>query len=256
MVKGLYTAYTGMINQQNRMDIMTNNLANAATTGYKKEGTTTQAFDEVLAYKIKDASAAYQNLNIGSMSMGAKIGEAYTDYSQGSFEVTDNEYDVALDGKGFFSIAFTNKAGEASVKYTRDGSFTLNKEGYLVTKDGDYVLGKNGPIQLNTNLETRVDSLGNIYQDNVLTDAFRIVDFDDYNYLSKYGENLYDMLDGGTAMPADCKVQQGALETSNINVVSEMVNMIAITRNYESNQKIIQSIDGTLDKAVNQVGKI
>lgn len=256
MVKGLYTAYTGMINQQNRMDIMTNNLANASTTGYKKEGTTTQAFDEVLAYKIKDASAAYQNLNIGSMSMGAKIGEAYTDYSQGSFEVTDDAYDMAIDGNGFFSISFTNKAGETSTKYTRDGSFTLNKDGYLVTKDGDYVLGKNGPIQLDTSQETRVDSLGNIYQDNVLTDTLNIVDFDDYNYLSKYGENLYDLQDGGTVTAADCKVQQGALETSNINVVSEMVNMIAITRNYESNQKIIQSIDQTLDKAVNQVGKI
>lgn len=256
MVKGLYTAYTGMINQQNRMDIMTNNLANASTTGYKKEGSTTQAFDETLAFKIKDASEAYLNKGIGNMSMGAKIGETYTSFDQGAFQVTDNNYDFALDGAGFFSISFTNKAGENSTKYTRDGSFTLTKEGYLVTKDGDFVLGQNGPIQLDTSMEARVDSLGNIYQNDQLMDSFQVVDFENYDYLSRYGENLYDLVEGGTLQAADCKVEQGVLEASNINVVSEMVNLIAITRNYESNQKIIQSIDETMDKAVNQVGKI
>jgi len=256
MVKGLYTAYTGMIQQQNRLDVITNNLANSSTTGYKKEGCSTVAFDEVLAVKIKDGSEAYLNRGIGQMSMGAKIGETYTDYSQGAFRVTDNSYDIALDGNGFFAISFTNKAGETSTKYTRDGSFTLTKEGYLVTKDGDFVLGNNGPIQLNTLLETRIDQLGNIYQGDTLVDRLNIVDFQDYNYLSKYGENMYDLVEGGVMQEADCRVEQGVLEMSNMNIVSEMVDMIAITRNYESNQKIIQSIDQTLDKSVNQVGKL
>lgn len=256
MVKGLYTAYTGMVQQQNRLDVITNNLANSSTTGFKKEGATTAAFDEVLAVKIKDSSDAYLNKGIGHMSMGARIGETYTDYSQGSFRVTDNNYDIALDGKGFFAISFTNKAGVTSTKYTRDGSFTLNKDGYLVTKDGDFVLGTNGPIQLNTLQETRIDEMGNIYQDNNLVNKLNIVDFTDYNYLSKYGENMYDLVEGGTMQQADCRVEQGTLEMSNMNIVSEMVDMIAITRNYESNQKIIQSIDETLDKAVNQVGKL
>lgn len=256
MVKGLYTAYTGMVQQQNRLDVITNNLANSSTTGYKKEGCSTVAFDEVLAVKIKDGSEAYLNRGIGHMSMGAKIGETYTDYSQGSFRVTDNSYDIAIDGEGFFSISFTNKAGETSTKYTRDGSFTLTKEGYLVTKDGDFVLGNNGPIQIDTLLETKIDQMGNIYQDGNLVDKLNIVDFEDYNYLSKYGENMYDLVEGGVITEADCRVEQGVLEMSNMNIVSEMVDMIAITRNYESNQKIIQSIDETLDKAVNQVGKL
>ena len=85
MVKGLYTAYTGMINEQNRMDVLTNNLANVDTNGYKKEGATSQAFDDVLMYKIKDLSEAGRlSKRIGTGNLGVKIGENYTDYSQGS----------------------------------------------------------------------------------------------------------------------------------------------------------------------------
>ena len=111
MVKGLYTAYTGMINQQNRMDILTNNLANSATNGFKKEGSTSQSFDEQLAIKIKDTSAYGLPKGLGDVSLGVKIGECYTDYGQGSFRVTDNIYDMAIDGDGFFAISYTNKAG-------------------------------------------------------------------------------------------------------------------------------------------------
>ena len=107
MLKGLYTAYTGMLNEQNRMDVLANNLANAATTGYKKEGTTSQAFDDVLAYKIKDESAA-ANLprRIGVNTPGVKIGENYTDWSEGSFQETGNTFDLALSGTGFFTVEF------------------------------------------------------------------------------------------------------------------------------------------------------
>lgn len=146
MVKGLYTAYTGMINQQNRMDVLTNNLANSATNGFKKEGATSQAFDEMLAIKIKDSSAYNLPRGIGDVSLGVKIGECYTDYGQGSFRVTDNVYDMAIDGDGFFAISYTNKAGETSVKYTRDGAFSVTREGYLVTKDGDYVLNRSESV--------------------------------------------------------------------------------------------------------------
>ena len=101
MVRGLYTAYTGMINQQKRMDTVTNNLANASTTGYKREGVTSKSFKEVLGVKIKDLSVPYLNEGIGYMSLGVKIGENYTDYSQGAFKETGNTYDLGLDGQGF-----------------------------------------------------------------------------------------------------------------------------------------------------------
>ena len=167
MLRGLYTAYTGMLNEQYRLDIMSNNLANADTVGYKKEGSTSQAYSEVMAVKIKDTT---ENPNtpkqLGNMSLGVKIGETYTDVSQGSFRETGNTYDLALSGDGFFNIEFTNKAGETSTKYTRAGNFTLTKDGYLVTKDGDFVLGENGKIQLSTTAgNTVVSQDGSIYQE-------------------------------------------------------------------------------------------
>ena len=98
MVRGLFTAYTGMLNQQYRLDTITNNLANAATTGYKREGATSRAFDDVLGVKIKDSSVSYVIQEIGNMNLGVKIGENYTDYKQGSFKETGNTYDLALAG--------------------------------------------------------------------------------------------------------------------------------------------------------------
>lgn len=251
MVRGLYTAYTGMMNQQARLDVITNNLANASTVGYKKEGSTSQAFDSMYTQKIKDGSEGYINRRIGKESLGVKIGETYTDYTQGSFKVTGNTFDLALEGDGFFNISFTSKSGVTSTRYTRDGSFTVNSEGVLVTEDGDYLLGQSGRIQIPQGAEIVFDELGNIYADDELIDRLQITDFEDYNYLKKYGENLYTTVDGATEKNADFKVRQGYLEMSNINVISEMVEMITISRAYESNQKAIQTIDSSLEKSVN-----
>ncbi|MCI7789645.1 MAG: flagellar basal-body rod protein FlgF [Lachnospiraceae bacterium] len=259
MLRGLYTAYTGMLNEQYRMDIMSNNLANADTVGFKKEGSTSQAYSEVMAVKIKDTT---ENPNtpkrLGNMSLGVKIGETYTDFSQGSLRDTGNTYDLALSGDGFFNIEFTNKAGETSTKYTRAGSFVLTTDGYLTTKDGDYVLGQNGRIQLSTTAgNTVIDENGNIYQDNQLVAKIKITEFEDTNYLTHYGESMWDAKEGAVANDAtDFKVHQGYLEMSNISVVTEMVNMISIQRQYEANQKLITTYDESLDKSVNQVGRI
>lgn len=264
MVKGLYTAYTGMVNEQKRLDVLSNNLANADTNGYKKEGTTSQTFADELAIKIKDTSAYSVPRKLGAMSMGVHIGETYTDYSAGNYRVTDNEADFALKGDGFFAIAYTDKEGNASVKYTRDGAFVVNTQGYLVTKDGDFVLNMqdamngnvNGRIQVNPNEKMTVDEMGNIFQNNQQVGNIGYVDFADYDYLAKYGENLYDLVDGGTVVASDAQVSQGLIESSNVNVVSEMVNMITISRAYQAGQKVINAVDETLDKAVNQVGRV
>ncbi len=264
MLKGLYTASTGMVNEQRRVDVLSNNMANSATTGYKKEGTTSQAFKDVLAYKIKDTSEPYYARYEGVMNMGVKIGENYTDHSQGSFHETGNTFDMALSGKGFFTVEFTskeykNKASETSVKYTRDGTFTLNKNGELVTKDGDFVLDKGGNhIVLDPLQKYSIDRNGVIR--NEATGAqlaqLQITDFEDYNYLEKYGENYYQPVAGATQIEADAQVYSGYLEASNVQVVQEMVDLIAFTRAYESNQKIIQAYDSTLQVAVNDVGKV
>lgn len=258
MLKGLYTAYTGMIHEQHRMDVMTNNLANANTNGFKKEGATSQSFDSVLAYKIKDTSQA-GNLpkRIGDMTLGVKIGENYVDYSEGPIKETGNVLDLALSSNGFFTIEYTNKAGETSTKYTRDGNFTMTSQGYLVTQDGDFVLGNNGRrIRLNTALDIGIDRLGNIYQDGELISTLDIADFEDYDYLERYGENYFEAVDGAREVDAETEVYSGYLELANMSVVTEMVNMIAIQRHYDANQKVITTYDDTLDDAVNQTGRI
>lgn len=258
MLKGLYTAYTGMINEQHRMDTMTNNLANANTVGYKKEGATSQSFDNILAVKIKDESIGLQNVQrLGYNNPGVKIGENYTDFTQGSFRVTDNTYDLALAGEGFFAIEFTNKAGETSTMYTRAGQFTLNREGYLVTEDGDYVLDtQNRRIQLNTLIDSKIRSDGTISQNGVDVARIQVTDFEDYNYLEKYGETYYRPIEGATRIDGAAEVKSGYLEMANVQIVSEMVNLISITRAYESNQKIIQTYDSSLEIAVSQLGKL
>ena len=281
MLKGLYTAYTGMVNEQHRMDVMTNNLANADTIGYKKEGSTSQAFDSVLAYKIKDLSeaanlpalistpkAADENNEANpdylqnrvrrvGMNLGVKIGENYVDYSEGPIKETGNALDLAISDRGFFAIEYTNKAGETSVMYTRDGNFTMNLQGYLQTQDGDYVLDENGRrIRMNTALPVSIDRNGNITQDGDYVATIGLTDFEDYDYLEPFGENFFQPVDGATEIETESQLYSGYLEMSNMSTVTEMVNMIAIQRHYESNQKVITTYDETLDIAVNQLGKV
>lgn len=284
MLKGLYTAYTGMINEQHRMDVMTNNLANADTNGFKKEGATSQAFDSMLAFKIKDLSEAgniprlistpkavdeYELNNEANpnyienrvtrvgMNLGVKIGENYVDYSEGPMKVTDNPLDLAISDRGFFAIEYTNKAGETSIMYTRDGNFTMDRQGYLMTQDGDFVLDENGRrIRMNTALPVSIDRGGNIRQDGELVATVGLTDFEDYNYLERFGENLFRPIEGATEIEAESDIRAGVLEMANMSIVTEMVNMITIQRQYDSNQKVITTYDESLDIAVNQLGKV
>ena len=257
MVRGLYTAYTGMANEQKRLDIISNNLANAATVGYKEENVTNQSFNDVLTIKIKDSSEAYNDRPIGKMSLGVKLGEVYTNYGQGSLRQTGNTYNLALEGKGFFTMAVTNRSGEESLKYTRDGSFTMTRDGNVVDVDGNRLLGESGEVIVPTDaVNVVIDESGAIYADGNYIDTLLITDFEDYNYLVKSGDTMYHTVEGATTIPVNAMIKQGYTEQSNVNVVSEMVEMIAITRAYEANQKVIQSIDKTLDLAANSVGRV
>jgi len=257
MVKGLYTANWGMINEQKRVDILANNMANAATTGYKKEGSTSEAFHDVLAYKIKDTSEPGVAKRMGTMNMGVKLGEVYTDYSQGAIHETGNTFDLALSDKGFFAVEFINKNGECLTKYTRDGNFTLNIKGEIVNKNGDHLLDTNGNrIVLDPNEKYTIDRMGNIRLNNAVQAKIQVTDFENYDYLEKYGENYLTALEGATQKEAPAQVISGYLEDSNVQVVQEMVDLINFTRQYETNQKMIQAIDSTLETAVTRVGQV
>lgn len=257
MVKGLYTAYTGMLNEQHRMDTITNNMANFDATGFKKEGATSQSFKDVLGVKIKDTSEWNIPKRLGTLNMGVKIGENYTDWSQGAFKETTNTFDLALSGNGFFQIEYTDKQGNTSLKYTRDGSFTLTKDGALVTKDGDYVLDVNGNhITVDPLASVAIARNGLITANGEQVAQIRVVDFENYDYIAKFGENMYDVDPEQPLLEGEAQIYSGYLEQSNVDIVNEMVAMIAISRQYEANQKVIQTMDSSLDTAANQIGRL
>lgn len=257
MVRGLYTAYTGMANEQKRLDIIANNLANAATVGYKEDNVTNKAFDEVLTIKIRDESENYNNRPIGHMSLGVKMGELYTNHGQGSLRQTSGTYDLALEGKGFFNLSVTDKAGNVSTEYTRNGSFTMTKDGHIVDGNGNLLIGEGGDIVVPTDaVNIVIDKDGAIFADGGYVDTVKITDFEDYNYLIKTDDTMFQAFEGAVETTSTAAVQQGYTEQSNVNVVSEMVEMITATRAYEANQKVIKTVDQTLDQAVNSVGKV
>nr|WP_295681627.1 flagellar hook-basal body protein [uncultured Lachnoclostridium sp.] len=257
MVRGLYTGWTGMENEQKRLDIISNNLANSATVGYKKEGVTNQSFDDVLTLKIRDESENFTDKRIGKMSLGVKLGEVYTDYTQGSLRETGNTFDLAVEGSGFFKMEVTDRDGNVKERYTRAGQFLMDKEGYIVDVNGNHLMSEGGNLQVPTDAsQIVIDLEGNVFADGVQVDQLVVTDFENYDYLKKFGETMYEAVDGSVEKDTAAGIRQGYTEQSNVNVVSEMVNMIAITRAYEANQKVIQSVDGTLELAANSVGKV
>ena len=282
MVRGWYTAASGMRAQQWRLDAVANNLANVDTDGYKRDQAAFKAFPELLLRRLKDdgqyshpfGSADVAPI-IGKLGTGVELNELYTCFDQGSLKETQSDFDVALDGKGFFAVA--TPQGE---RYTRNGSFQLGKEGYLETKEGYPVLGENGPIRVKAN-NFQIDKDGRIwinaeYADDpnlliskenntwaqtALLDKLKVVDFDLDRYLKKEGSSLYYATD--TSGPAAImdegsrpKVMQGFTEAANVEPVREMVQMIEVNRAYEANQKVIQTHDSMLGTLINQYARV
>lgn len=257
MVRGLFTAWTGLETEQKRLDVIANNMANSATVGFKAENVTNQSFKDVITLKVNDSSENFTDREIGTMNLGVKLGEVYTDYSQGSLKETGNNFDLALNGKGFFALSVTDANGNESIKYTRDGSFTMDKDGYVVDCNGNRVQSESGDLVVPTDATNiLIDADGSVYADDQYIDKILVVDFEDYNYLEKFADNMYNTIDGATEITAAGSIVQGYTEQSNVNVISEMVQMINITRAYEANQKVMQTIDGSLDQVANTVGKV
>lgn len=251
MIRGWYIGSSGMNAQQTRLDAISNNLANADTTGFKRDIAVSKSFPELLMRRMGDdgvyetpfGSADVAPI-IGKIGLGVETNELYTDFEQGSFKQTSTHTDMALSGEGFFAVETPN--GE---RYTRNGNFLVGKEGILVTKEGYPVLGENGYIQVADDRFT-VNQDGMVYSENdmQLIDRFKIVRFDNERYLQKMGSSLYKDTDiTGPAYIAEGKerpvVMQNYVETSNVNVVNEMVSMIEVNRAYEANQKTIQAQD-------------
>lgn len=225
MISGIHNAIDGALLQKLRFDNITNNLANINTNAFKKD---ILAFDLTLSMKY--------------------VSE--TDFSPGPAIHTGNELDVALANRGLFKIQTPQ-----GIRYTGNGSFSLNAEGFLVTQNGDKVLGRNGPIKINGS-KVSIGNDGQIVVDNATVDTISVVDFRQPQLLKKEGVSYY-MYQGGEEgiFPAEnVDLQQGYLEKSNVNPTEEMIKMIETFRAYESAQKVIQTIDEMTDKIVNDPG--
>ncbi len=235
MYKGIYIALSGAVLKRRNLDIFAQNIANANTTGYKKERISFKDYI-VPADNKKDLN--------GDGRVMADLSRSIIDFSSGALSRTGNPLDVAIHGNGLFALE--------EGKFTRNGSFMISSEGYLTTESGVAVLGEGGPIQLQGD---RIDILpsGDIIVDDLLADRLKIVDFPDKGVLKKLNGGMFTSKETGE--PVTAEVSQGFLETSNVNVIQEMVQMLASNREFESYQKMIHAFDEASSKTINELGK-
>jgi len=251
MVRGLYIAGTGMLLQRRRMETITNNIVNAETTGYKKEFNISHTFDDVLARRVNDRTSVLRGPGVGPLNLGTQVDHLHIDFTQGAMEGTERSTDFTLIGDAFFVVETLN--GE---RFTKTGHFYLNSEGFLIDSNGNFLLGNNGPINVG-GLDFRVDSQGNVFTDeNGYIDTIRVVSFEDNTQLRRQGDNLYYSLIEPQAVPNQYSIAQGFLEMSNVDIGREMVDMLAMYRTYETNQRFITMIDETVGRAVNDIGRL
>ncbi|HJT24994.1 MAG TPA: flagellar hook-basal body protein [bacterium] len=259
MPSGLYIAASGMDSTLARQSVIANNLANVSTIGFKQNRAVDEAFPTYLIARLHDQrmnvldGTAELRPNIGFMGGGVIPQEITTDYSQGAHLDTKNPLDFALNGPGFFSIL--NPDGKTLL--TRDGNFSLDGNGRLVTQDGLPVLGHNGEIYIDGSQVT-VDAEGNINVDGKALDQLLLVKVQDEGKLTKVGHSLFAIGPNNKVdmAPDDIRVEQGTLEQSNVNSVLEMVNMIDTYRSYELNSRIISTYDSMMNLAATQIGSL
>jgi flagellar basal-body rod protein FlgG len=278
MLRGIYTGASGMLAQDARMDAIANNLANVDKTAYKKDIAVFKAFPDMIIRRINESglgitpAGSYDTMPyVGKLGTGVELNEVFTNFEQGSLQRTENAFDLAIEGRGFFTVM--TERGE---RYSRDGSFTINQDGILMTHNGNPVMGENGIIRVHHNnfivnehgevvvngdlsAEPRdvVSMASNNWSNPLVIDRLKIVDFENIREIKKEGDSMYRETEysGPPLPPGNFKVVQGFLEKSNVNIVREMVDMIEVQRSYEANQKTVTSHDQTLGKLINEVAR-
>ena len=262
MHEGLIIAASGGVKQQIKMDVLANNMANLNNAGFKADGL---VFREIIPpFEGTSSINVGQNVALPPNETNKNVAyvavdSSYTDHSQGLFHKTDNTFDLALDGLGFFEVETPQ-----GLRYTRNGNFRTDTENRLVTQEGNFVLGDD-------NEKIKIDDQGGIVSilpdgtisvgrglENQNIGTIRLVKFDDLEALGKEGSGLYKIMDNkvNPEKANTVKVRQGYLERSNVNSIHEMTNMITAVRAFESYQKVIQAIDEANDQSVNAIGRV
>jgi flagellar basal-body rod protein FlgF len=258
MLRGIYASASGMLADQRRLEVTANNLANAATTGYKRDTSITQSFGELFLQRINDANPAQGNdaAPVGPVPLGAYVAHTATRLSTGSLQATGNPLDVAILGDGFFTVNTPE-----GVRYTRSGNFVQDDEGNLVTPEGYNVLVDNQPL---TSAEPlKLNDKGEVQAGDQVLGKLTIATSAELGALRKEGNGLWSMVDREQSMlltpeisTGRYQVKAGYLEGSNVQPVNEMMEMMAVMRSYEANQRAIHAQDETLSKAVTEVARI
>jgi len=265
IIRGLESATNGMQALINQNDSTANNVANVNTIGYKKQSL---VFKNIYDSNIIQKSALTGDYNnIGALSVGSQVQKLTYDFSQGALDKTGNVFDLAVEGDGFFKI---QSASNNDISYTRNGSFTLNSKGNLVTKDGDYVLDDRGKqIKINTNgvVMKSMDDLiigkeGQISLNNgeasTTMQKVGVYDFANKEDMIGLGGSKFKPTNIATNPELKAekfKLEQGSLETSNANVVNEMIKTINTSRNYESLAKLVKTNADSLTEVM-KVGRL
>lgn len=217
------------------MDIFAQNIANATTSGYKKERI---SFKD---YLIPVDNKVDQQPDGRVMS---DISEIVTDFSKGTLIRTGNPLDLAIHGEGFFVL-------EGDL-YTRNGNFRIDPEGYIMTQDGIKISGEGGPITVQGS-KIDVSASGEIIVDDILVGRIKVVDFSNRSDLKKLSGGLFSSEEQGIKI--DANISQGYLEASNVDAMTEMIQMLNSLREYEAYQKMIHAFDEATAKTTNEMGK-
>jgi len=243
MLQGIKFAADAMVAAAQAQDVTANNIANTDTAGFRKETPVFRSFSSILQDTLRQDAPRVKG--------GVVLDATVTDRTQGRVVATENPWDVALVGEGYFAVETPS-----GIRYTRNGSFGLNRNMALVTQDGHPVLGQRGPIVLPERGDVSISADGVIHVDGAEWDRFAVVAAGEGGGFIKEGLNLYRYDGAGEPLPSSAEVLSGHLEMSTVNPIQEIVAMIAHLRGFESAQRAVQLQDSTLNKAVNEIGKI
>jgi flagellar basal-body rod protein FlgG len=249
MIRGLYTAAAGLATTTLRLGVVSNNVANAATPGYKQD----RLPEEVgKAIDLMRYAVDGQGRPVGNITLGPKVGVSQLDLAPGPIQETTNPLDLAIAGTGFFSV----QATDGSTRYTRDGGFHRDVNGQLRARDGSAVLDSNAqPIQIPEG-DVSVAADGTVLVSGNVAARLQVVDFAAGAQLNKVGNGMFTAPNGVQPQAANgVQLYQGYLEGSNVDMTESMVSTMNLVRAYEANQKLLQIQDETLKSAVNDVGK-
>ena len=252
MIRGLYTAASGMLSAMRRMELVTNNLANAQTVGFKQDRSALSTFDEVMVLQDGTPTSTTANAELGQLGMAAVAEEPMIDFTQGAIQETSRDFDLALEGPGFFSVQTPD-----GVRYTRDGGFTRDALGRMTNTEGHLLLDTaNNPITIPGGKMT-VDRDGTVRVEDQPIAQLAIVEFTLDQPLRKAGNNQFAPRNEGDLPRASAgtAVHQGSIEVSNLDMAGAQTTMLELQRAYQAAQRLIQYQDEMVGRAVNEIAR-